>query len=281
MRHTLFDPRICTLGEGALWHPERGQAFWFDILGKRLLSRHQGRELSWQFDEPVSAAGWIDRDSLLIASASALFRFHLGSGARESLVALEADRPGNRSNDGRADPWGGFWIGTMGLDASPGAGAIYRWFDGRLERLRDGMDIPNAICFDPAGRHAYFADTARQIVWRQPLDARGWPVGEPAVYLDLTGTDQHPDGAVTDARGNFWNARWGSGTLVCHAPDGTRIDSVTLPSAQVSCPAFIGENLDRILVTSAAEGLDGAQDGRTWLVLPDGARGLAEPQVRP
>ena len=78
MRHTLFDPRICTLGEGALWHPERGQAFWFDILGKRLLSRHQGRELSWQFDEPVSAAGWIDRDSLLIASASALFRFHLG-----------------------------------------------------------------------------------------------------------------------------------------------------------------------------------------------------------
>ena len=82
----VFDPRACELGEGAFWHPERRQAFWFDILGKRLLSRHQGRELSWQFDEPVSAAGWIDRDSLLIASASALFRFHLGSGARESIT---------------------------------------------------------------------------------------------------------------------------------------------------------------------------------------------------
>ena len=89
MRHTLFDPRICTLGEGALWHPERGQAFWFDILGKRLLSRHQGRELSWQFDEPVSAAGWIDRDRLLVATETGLAILSLADGDRlDGVLAM-------------------------------------------------------------------------------------------------------------------------------------------------------------------------------------------------
>lgn len=281
MRHTLFDPRICTLGEGAFWHPERGQAFWFDILGRRMLSRHHGRELEWRFPERVSAAGWIDRERLLIASETALLRFDLRDGSSTVLAPLEPDLPGNRSNDGRADPWGGFWIGTMALDASTGAGAIYRYYDGALRKLHEGISIPNAICFSGPAQLAYFADTARQIVWTQQLDAQGWPAADPQVFLDLAGSEEYPDGAVLDAQGNFWNARWGSGRLVCHAPTGELLDQVSLPATQVTCPAFMGAHLDRILLTSAAEGVDGAQDGRSWLVLPGaGIRGRPEPRVR-
>ncbi|WP_134678668.1 SMP-30/gluconolactonase/LRE family protein [Paracoccus ravus] len=279
MKYTLFDPRACILGEGAFWHPERQQAFWFDILGRRMLSRKDGRELEWRFDERVSAAGWIDHDSLIIASETALFRFDLRTAAREDLVALEADRPETRSNDGRADPQGGFWIGTMAIDASPGKGAIYRYYKGELRQLYAPISISNAICFSPDGKRAYFSDTAEQLVWEQDLDAQGWPQGEKRVFLDFRGTEEYPDGAVTDAKGNFWNARWGTGRLVCHAPDGHVLDEVELPVKQTTCPAFIGEKLDRILVTSAAEGLDGAQDGRSWLVLPNGPRGCAEPKV--
>lgn len=279
MRYTLYDPRPCQLGEGAFWHPERQQTFWFDILGRRMLSRKNGRELEWRFEERVSAAGWIDRDSLLIASETALFRFDLKTGARQDLVALEADRRDTRSNDGRADPQGGFWIGTMALDASPGQGAIYRYYRGELRQLYAPISISNAICFSPDGGLAYFADTAEQLVWVQDLDTEGWPKGERRVFLDLRGTDEWPDGAVTDAQGNFWNARWGSGRLVCHAPDGRALDEIMAPSKQTTCPAFIGEKLDRILLTSAAEGLNGAQDGRSWLVLPDGAKGRPEPKV--
>lgn len=63
----VFDHRPCVLGEGPLWHPERQQLFWFDILGARLFSQQEGQTLAWDFPEMVSAAGWIDRDSLLIA----------------------------------------------------------------------------------------------------------------------------------------------------------------------------------------------------------------------
>ncbi len=287
MTATLFDPRICELGEGAFWHPERGQPFWFDIHGRRLLSRLDGQELEWRFDEKASAMGWIDRDRVLVATETALRCLDLSDGALTLVAPLEADRPDTRSNDGRADPMGGFWIGTMAHDAAPGQGAIYRYFRGELRKLRGNVSIPNAICFAPDGRLAYFADTAAQTVWRQALDENGWPAAEAEVFLDLTGTDQHPDGAVTDAQGRFWNARWGSGAVVCHAPDGQVLHRLHLPPAQASCPAFIGPALDRLLVTSAAEGLapdplapdSDRQDGSTWLLDPEGARGRPEPRV--
>ncbi|MFC3570946.1 SMP-30/gluconolactonase/LRE family protein [Paracoccus simplex] len=279
MSAAVFDPRICALGEGAFWHPERAQPFWFDILGRRLMSQLDGAPLEWQFDEMVSAAGWIDRDHLLIASQTALLRFDLRTGGQKKLIALEADKPGNRSNDGRADPRGGFWIGTMSRRAEAGKGAIYRYLDGELRLLRGNMSIPNAICFSPDGRLAYFADTAAQTVWSQDLDPQGWPCAEARVFLDLAGTDQFPDGAVTDDQGRFWNARWGSGSVACHAPDGRLLRRLDLPAAQPSCPAFAGPGLAQLLVTSAAEGLDGRQDGCTWLLDPD-ASGRPEPRVR-
>ncbi|MBY0395033.1 MAG: SMP-30/gluconolactonase/LRE family protein, partial [Thermoleophilia bacterium] len=107
-----YDDRPCELGEGPLWHPGREQLFWFDILGRKLLSRTAAGPLSWSFGECVSAAGWIDRDRLLVASETALSVFDLTRGTSDRVVPLVADRPDLRSNDGRADPWGGFWIGT-------------------------------------------------------------------------------------------------------------------------------------------------------------------------
>ena len=77
----VFDDRPCTLGEGALWHPERGQLFWFDILAGKLLSRDGDRRCEWSFTEMVSAAGWVDRTRLLIASETSLFLFDLDTEA--------------------------------------------------------------------------------------------------------------------------------------------------------------------------------------------------------
>jgi len=83
-------------------------------LGKRLHTKGQ----HWQFDDYVSAAGWIDKDHFMIASSKSLFKFNLETAEQTHICDLESDLPANRSNDGRADPQGGFWIGTMGLNAS-------------------------------------------------------------------------------------------------------------------------------------------------------------------
>jgi sugar lactone lactonase YvrE len=280
----VFDDRRCELGEGPLWHPGLAQLFWFDILGKRLLTRHAAGATHWQFAELVSAAGWVDDHSLLIASETALFRFNLATGARSDLCALEADQPATRSNDGRADPQGGFWIGTMGKAAEAGAGAIYRHFGGQVRRLFPGITIPNSICFSPDGKTAHFSDSARRQVFRVALDAAGWPQGAPQVFLDLTGGEAAPDGAVIDAAGVMWLAEWNGAGVSAWAPDGTRLRHVPVDAAQSSCPAFGGTDLTTLFVTTALQGMGAAaraaepQGGMTFAI-PGIAAGLAEHRV--
>lgn len=267
MKATVADETQCALGEGPLWHPTRGQLFWFDIVRFRLHTA--GRH--WQFDEHVSAAGWVDSERVLVASETKLFLFDLSTASSEPVAPLEAGNPATRSNDGRADPWGGFWIGTMGKAAEERAGSIYRYHGGELRELHPGITIPNAICFSPDRRHAYFADTTRRMVWRQPLaEADGWPAGDAEVFLDLAGDGLNPDGAVTDALGNFWNAQWGASRVACYAPDGRFLRAVPFGAAHTSCPAFGGEGLTTLYCTTARQGLsaetlaDNPRNGMTF-----------------
>lgn len=281
----VFDETPCRLGEGPLWHPERDQLFWFDIMAKRLHARADGRTLTWQFDDHVSAAGWISRDRLLVASERELFSFDVETGEKDPVCPLEADMAATRSNDGRADPWGGFWIGTMGKNAEPRAGAIYRYFRGEVRRLFAGITISNAICFSPDRRFAYFTDTPTRVIRRQALDPEtGWPKGEPFDWLDLTEDRLNPDGAVVDAEGNFWNAQWGAGRVACYSPDGAFLTSVAFAGAHTSCPAFGGPDLATLFCTTARQGLSAEQiaaeprNGMTFMA-PGGVRGQAEHRV--
>lgn len=271
----IYDDTQCTLGEGPLWHPQRGELFWFDILGKRL--HIKGRH--WQFNRCVSAAGWIDDTRLLMADSIGLHVFNLENGTSDQVAEIDADNPITRSNDGRADPWGGFWIGTMGMNAEMGEAAIYRYYRGEVRVLFDNMQVTNAICFAPDGSYAIFTDTRTKKIMRQKLAEKdGWPVGDPELWIDFGNVDWKPDGAVIDAAGNFWNAQWGGNRVACYTPDGTLTQTVAFPAHQTSCPAFGGADLKTLFCTSAATGLTGEDDGKTFAT-PVDAVGQAEHQV--
>jgi len=260
---TVFDARVCQLGEGPLWHPIREQLFWFDILGQKLLSRKGNQSFEWAFDEMVSAAGWVSRSELLISSESSLSRFNLDTGLRTPLCALEADQPETRSNDGRADPQGGFWIGTMGKKAQPKAGAIYRYYRGEVRNLFPDISISNSICFAPSGSTAYFSDTETQQIMQVTLDGDGWPNATPRVFLDLKGEGLFPDGAVVDDQGNIWVAQWGMARVACYSDQGRFLRVVPVGGTQSSCPAFGGTGMTTLFCTTAAVGLSDAQRAET------------------
>jgi sugar lactone lactonase YvrE len=276
----VFSSTVCKLGEGPLWHPEEQVLYWFDILGKRLYRSDGSDEESWEFDEHVSAAGWVDTGVLLVASETALSVFDTATGESTFIHPLESDNPVTRSNDGRADPWGGFWIGTMGKNAEPGAGAIYRYYDGTLTKLFDKITISNAICFTPDGTHAFYTDTRKRKILRVALDDEGYPDGKPALFADLTEAELNPDGAVVDAEGNLWVAQWGAGRVACYGPDGALLRAIAVPGVQASCPAFGGPGLSTLFVTTASVGLSpsGESDGMTFAV-PSGTKGQKEHQV--
>jgi len=281
MTARVFSESVCALGEGPLWHPQDNALYWFDILGKRLFRSDGSDERSWAFDEHVSAAGWIDTGVLLIASETSLSVFDTQNGESTFLHPLEIDNETTRSNDGRADPWGGFWIGTMGKNAEPKAGAIYRYVDGALHKLFDKITISNTICFAPDGSYAFFADTPKRKIMRVALDADGFPDGAPELFVDLTAEGLNPDGAVVDATGRLWVAQWGAGRVACYTTDGAFDHAIHVPASQATCPTFGGADMTTLFVTTAADGLDPAtpQDGLVYSASV-GTTGQKEHQVR-
>jgi len=130
-----------------------------------------------------------------------------------------------------------------------------------------------------------FADTATNVMYRVALDAfSGLPLGDPVPFIQHHGIGGL-DGAVVDEDGLIWNARWGGGCVDVYDPTGRRLRSLWVPARQSSCPAFVGRDFSRLLVTSAWQDMDEAQrgadpeHGKTFL-LDAAARGRAEPDVK-
>jgi sugar lactone lactonase len=277
----------CHLGEGPTYDAATDTAWWFDILGRRLFEARldTGQTTIHSLGVMGSALGRIDAYRQLLVADDGLYIREPANGAMALYRPLEADNAATRSNDARVHPSGTFWIGTMGRNAERGLGAIYALHRGELSRLYDHISIPNAICFSPDGTIGYFADTGKNVLFRVELDpATGLPLGEPAALVTRR-NGGGIDGAVVDADGLIWNARWGGGCIDVYSPEGVHLRTIRVPARQSSCPAFVGQDLSRLLVTSAWQGM--AEDakradpdhGRTF-VLDVAVRGRAEPDVK-
>jgi sugar lactone lactonase YvrE len=284
---TVLSAERCHLGEGPIYDATTDTAWWFDILERRLFEAQveSGLVTIHQLGRMASALGRIDSGRQLIVAEDGVYVRDIAGGRMELFLALEADNPATRSNDARVHPSGTFWLSTMGRNAEPRAGAIYALHRGRLSRLFGDVTIPNAICFSPSGDVGYFADTATNIMHRVPLDAEtGLPAGDPVPFVRHHGAGGI-DGAIVDADGLIWNARWGGGCVDVYSPAGVRLRALRVPARQCSCPAFVGRDLSRLLVTSAWQGMDeatragDAEHGRTF-ILDVGVHGRPEPDVK-
>jgi sugar lactone lactonase YvrE len=275
----------CHLGEGPSYDLATDTAWWFDILEGRLFEANfASRQVRiHQLGRMASALARIDAGRQLIVAEDGLYIRVIADGEMTLYRPLEADNPVTRSNDARVHPCGTFWIGTMGRKAEADAGAIYALHRGEISKLFPGITIPNAICFSPDGTVGYFADTAEQVLYRVALDrATGLPRSAPDVLLQgINGLD----GAVVDSSGAIWIARWGEGCIDVYSSQGERLRCLRVPARQASCPAFVGTDLSRLLVTSAWEHMDEAaraadpEHGRTF-VLEAGANGRPGPDVK-
>ncbi len=87
----------------------------------------------------------------------------------------------------------------MGKNAETGAGAIYRFYRGAVERLYSEISVANSICFSPNKTFDYYTYTLTAQIMCQKLDDEGWPEGAAEIFLDLTSDRLNPDGSVVDA----------------------------------------------------------------------------------
>jgi sugar lactone lactonase YvrE len=277
----------CHLGEGPTYDAATDTAWWFDILERKLFEVQlaSGSVKVHSLGKMASALARIDAERQLIVAEDGLYIRRVADDRMSLFAAVEADNHKTRSNDARVHPSGTLWFGTMGRKAEPRAGTIYALHRGRISRLYPDITIPNAICFSADGTIGYFANTAANLMFRVPLDAAtGLPIGDPVPFIHHRGLGGI-DGAVVDADGLIWNARWGGGCIDVYDTSGRRQRSLRVPARQSSCPAFVGRDFSRLLVTTAWEGMDDAaraadpEHGCTF-ILDVASRGRSEPDVK-
>jgi sugar lactone lactonase YvrE len=249
-------PRRDRLGEGPLWSPREGALYWVDILDPHLnrLDVEGGGCQAIALSEPT---GWvIERRAEPGFVAGAKSGFKLMTLDPLEVVALgdpEPDLPENRMNDAKADAAGRVWAGTMGDGETP-SGSFYRLdADHSWRKVDDGYAVANGPAISPDGRTLLHTDSHRGVIWRFDLSDDGELAGKrPLIRFEAAWGS--PDGMTYDAEGGLWVAHWGAGCVSRFDDQGRRERWIDLPASQITSMAFAGAALDRLFVTSAADG---------------------------
>ena len=251
-------PAQCELAEGPVWDSDRGVLRWVDILAGQVHSFDPATgEHDW-FDvgDPVGAVGLTQSGGLVLALVDGFGRY---DGSRVTRFAeFSVDRAVVRFNDGKPDPWGNFWAGTMPwVDGQPG-GALYRLTpDGTVSTLLPEVGLSNGLDWTDDRRTFYFADSDSGGVDAFDCDPASGALGARRRFVTVPAADGVPDGLTLDADGGLWLAVWDSGELRRYTPSGVLDTVVRLPAAQVTCAAFAADGT--LYITTARENLTGAQ----------------------
>lgn len=280
---TLFAAR-CELGEAAFWHPERGACCWVDILGSVLYEYHPLTSTLSQWSMPgnVSFIAQSTPDHLILGVSGGLLRFNLATGEHTRLATFEQDLPTHRCNDGGCDPQGRIWIGTMDKDCKDHAGGLYRIdLDSTVTLVLPNLTIPNGIAWSLDHQRMYFIDTPTQQVRAYFFNNDTGQIQFERTVITVPATMGMPDGMAIDTDGMLWIALYNGACVTRWDPaTGALLLRIELPALHITNCAFIGDNLDSLLVTSAKEGMTPEQleaypgSGNVFIISGLPARGV-------
>jgi sugar lactone lactonase YvrE len=247
------------LGEGPLWDGAKQVLYWVDILNHRVhvFEPSSGDDCHWDVGGVGSAMALMSGEKLLLAMGDRIATLDLTSGAVETLKTFEFDAPGTRFNDGKCDPQGRFWIGTMSPDSS-GQAALYRYDpDGSVRTMETGLTISNGLGWSPDGGTFYLTDSPQRKIFAYRFDGQTGEIGDRRILIDLGDEDPavEPDGLTIDSEGNIWTALWDGGCVACFSPTGEPLGRVSFPVPRPTCPTFGGPDLSTLYVTTASAGL--------------------------
>lgn len=251
------------LGESPFWHPEERALYWLDIPGYSLNRFHPatGDYRQWPLTaEPGSCAPLLG-GGLLIAMRDGLWRFDCTRGKRLLIAPPPYDPGAQRFNDGKADAFGRFWVGTIDDRREPRA-MLFCLNGGSLEPVAGGITTSNGLAFSPDGRTMYWADTKAHTVFAFDVDAQDGALSRRRVFrqfapradgASLDGYGGRPDGAAVDSEGAYWCAMYEGQRLVRLSAEGELLAELPLPVRCATMPCFGGDDLRTLFVTTARD----------------------------
>ena len=249
----IFDGKA-TLAEGPGWDEERQAIVWVDIEKGKISRFYPStqRNETWAVSQKVGCVVRTSEGDLLAGGQEGLLKLNPESGEVTSLQNPEPDLPVNRFNDGKCDPQGRLWAGTMSCEEEEGAGSLYRITnEGSVKRMVESVTISNGLAWSQDGRTMYYIDTPTRHVDAFDFDPVEGEISNRRHVIEIPKDMGYPDGMTIDAEGKLWVAMCHGGTVLRIDPlSGELLHQVDFPCVETTACAFGGSNLERLFVTT-------------------------------
>ena len=252
-----------TLGEGPCWHREEQVLYWIDIYGKKLnrFTPDGNQHESWDMPQMIGTVAPRASGGLIVALENGFAFFDPSSGKLDHLDPVD-EHPESRFNDGKCDPHGRFWVGSMdNVKEERPMGKLYRIDADRSVNVMDeNITISNGLAWSPDGTKMYYIDSPTKNIFAYDYDGATGAITNKRVAITLNDEQGWPDGMTIDSDGMIWLAHW-AGQRVCRwNPDNAEVlDTIPTPAPHTSCCCFGGPELKDLYITTARKGLSDEQ----------------------
>jgi len=252
------------LGESPMWDHIGNNFLWVDIENKFLyISDAQRKDITQlKLESRVSAVALTNTaDLYLLALETGLKLFEAKSLTLKEIVNPEKNLKNNRFNDGKCDPAGRFWVGSMDMDCKPKAANLYCLEGLDIFKLKlNNITISNGLDWSIDRKYMYYIDTADYAVRCFEYDINSGSISNPQIVITVPEDYGAPDGMCIDKEGMLWIAHWGGGNISRWNPvNGELLDRVEVPAPHVTSCCFGGKALDTLFITTARKALNEEQ----------------------
>ena len=284
LQFDLFSDYSCELGEGPFWDSKKSRLHWVDIIGEKIISQNlDGSNIhALEVDGNPGCVVFSD-DGTMVAGVDNQISSLDGDGNLLKVLADTNEGSGLRFNDGKCDPSGRFWVGSMDRKEKNRLGSLYSWnsIEGLVNR-EQGVTVSNGMGWSPDNALFYYIDSPTRKVSVYDFDLLTGGIKNKRTFISFSEEDGFPDGMTIDADGRLWVAFWGGSKIMCIDAQSKRVEEVLqFPVSKITSCAFGGEQMDQLFVTSAkvqVSEVDEPMAGKTF-VIELGITGIPSYQV--
>lgn len=266
---------VSVWGEGPIWHQER--LLYVDIESHKILAftPATGEEKIWNVGQRVGTVVPRAQGGLVWAGDDGFFFLNEDTGVSTPIANPEPDLPDNRFNDGKCDPTGRFWAGTIHLKKQPTAALYCLHADLRVEKKFSPVTNSNGIIWSRDGGTMFYIDTPSKKIRAFDFDTATSAISNERVIWDTSADTSVPDGMTIDNQDRLWIAFCHGAKVVCFDPATKTVEQqIDFPCIETTACAFGGPDLQDLYITTGLKpGLEEPLAGRLFVCRP-GATGV-------